>query len=531
MTKPAVDINYPLLRIYTYYRLALSSLLLLMYSSNLAPNVFGNDHPELFFQTASTYTLLNFATLIILWRRRFNPTTQQLFAILLIDVVALAFCLFASGGLGSGLGFLLLITAAAGGIFLNAQLSTALAAFATLLILGQTLYFINDSDPNTRDFFYAGALGAILFVCSLTFSYLSTKLRLSAQEAAVQAQHAAHLEKLSQLIIERMQTGIVVASSHGSVELINQAAQQLLNWPTDRAPKRLEDISELEEYIKLWQTHPHSRAPNIKVGDSGAEVRLRFADLAAANDHSADTLIFIEDTRALNREAQHIKLASLGRLTASIAHEIRNPLGSISHAAQLLAESPELDQADQRLTEIIETNAQRVNQIIENVLQLSRRRPTKPEIVNLNDWLAQFAADYRENQPEDVKLDIHPQTDNVQTRIDTSHLSQILTNLTDNGLRHSQQATGESHITYQLGIDSTSQLPFLQVIDDGEGIALDSLTNIFEPFFTTEATGSGLGLYLSKELCEANHASLNYQRDADNKSCFRIDFAHPDRMF
>ncbi len=536
MTPPPIDINYPLLRIYSYYRLALSSLLLLMFSANLAPNILGQDHSSLFINTATGYTVINALVLIALWQKRFEPSPQQIFTLLLFDVVALALFVHASGGLGSGLGFLLLVAVAAGGIFLHTQLCSALAAFTTLLILAETLYSSGPEGPQNRSMFTAGVLGALIFSCALAFNYLSTKLRLSAIEAANQAAHAAHLEQLAHLIIERMQTGILVANQTGKVELINHSAENLLSWPTTEQSPHLSDIPELEERLQLWQQHPDSRAPSFKIDSSSHEVRLRFADLTLDTNqteqpNNPDTLIFVEDARSLHREAQHLKLASLGRLTASIAHEIRNPLGAISHASQLLEESPDLNHADQRLTEIIKTNTERVNQIIENVLQLSRRRPTQPEQLDLQAWLQQFIHDYQENNDCHLELLNHNSCDSIQTKIDTSHLSQVLTNLTDNGLRHSQQSIGEAKISYELGINPKTQLPYLNVIDEGEGIAEDSLAHIFEPFFTTEATGSGLGLYLSKELCEANHANLNFQRTHDNKSCFRIDFAHPDRMF
>ncbi|WP_439135872.1 two-component system sensor histidine kinase NtrB [Pseudomaricurvus sp.] len=532
---PPNDINYPLLKIYAYYRVGLSFLLLLMFFSRLAPNILGEQVPELFVATSTSYAVVNILTLIILWRRRFSPNNEQIFVILFVDIVALVLLMHASGGLTSGLGFLLLVTAATGGICLNNQASTALAALSSLLVLSQALYMMQTSAGDNRSLFAAGTLGIILFACSLLFNYLSGKLRASAAEATAQAEHAAHLQRLAQLIVERMQTGIVVTDPSGSVDLINQSATQLLNWPQNGQPLRLNDMEELETRLTQWQQHRQASVPNLKPDNSNNEVRLRFADLTTEvdtdNDHSSRTLIFVEDTRSLNREAQSIKLASLGRLTASIAHEIRNPLGAISHAGQLLGESPALDKADRRLTEIIETNAQRVNQIIENVLQLSRRRPTKPEQIDLRQWLQSFISDFQENSSDHVNIDLKELNRNAHTRIDLSHLSQVMTNLIDNGLRYSQQATGDAHVTLKLGIDTTTELPFLLVIDDGDGIPEDGQSHIFEPFYTTEATGSGLGLYLSRELCEANHAAISYCRDTDGKSCFRIDFSHPDRMF
>ncbi|GAB3092402.1 histidine kinase [Aestuariicella hydrocarbonica] len=570
MTSPSVDINYPLLKIYAYYRTGLSCLLLAMFGSSLAPKILGTYVPELFLYTALAYAVLSILTLLILWQRHYSPTNEQIFVILFIDIVALVLLIHASGGLNSGLGFLLLVTTATGGICLTAQASNVLAALGTLLVLTQTLYLIQEGDGDSRNLFAAGTLGTMLFACSLLFNYLSNKLRLSSAEAASQAEHAARLQQMAQMIVERMQTGIVVAAPTGKVEFINQSATRLLNWPMNNPAMELSDVVELEAQYQHWQANPHgTKTPDVKVAHTNNEVRLRFADLSTepqptqrhepqrtqahkrqgsqqqARQQASETLIFVEDARSLHREAQSLKLASLGRLTASIAHEIRNPLGSISHAGQLLAESPNLDPADRRLTEIIDTNAKRVNQIIENVLQLSRRRPTKPEPIQLKPWLQQFIDDYLELLPKNESsatagtaahkcppaISIIELDKDSHTRIDTSQLAQVLTNLIDNGLRHSLQATGKPQVTLKLGIDSVTELPFLLVIDEGKGIPDTSLSHIFEPFYTTEATGSGLGLYLSKELCEANHASLNYIKDTYNKSCFRIDFAHPNRMF
>ncbi len=539
MSQTSVDINNPLLKIYAYYRVGLSCLLLMMFSSRLTPNILGNHWPELFFYCSLAYATTNILTLVVLWRRNFSPTAEQIFVILFIDIVALVLLMHASGGLGSGLGFLLLVATATGGIFLNTQASSALAALATLLVLTQALYMMQQADVDSRALFAAGTLGIILFACSLIFNYLSTKLRQSAAEAASKAEQAAHLQQLAQMIVERMQTGIVVATPNGQVQLINRSATELLDWQPHGDRLHLSDIPELEQQVKLWQSRPHTRAPNLKVTDNSQEVRLRFADLADSHPNSTasetqptpDTLVFVEDTRSLNREAQSLKLASLGRLTASIAHEIRNPLGAISHAGQLLAESTSLDAADRRLTEIIDTNVSRVNQIIENVLQLSRRRPTKPEQVHLSGWLQQFEQDYQDNLSQPVTIELDIRTPEAYTRIDTSHLSQVLTNLVDNGLRHSELTRGVARVSLRLDINPITELPYLLVIDDGDGIPEDSLPHVFEPFFTTQASGSGLGLYLSKELCEANHATLTYCRTDGNKSCFRIEFPHPDRIF
>ncbi|BFM14345.1 two-component system sensor histidine kinase PilS [Maricurvus nonylphenolicus] len=522
--------NYGILRVYAYYRTLLSSILLLMFYTKVADDILGSTEPTVFFYTALTYTVLNIATLLILWRGHFQPKNRQIFIILLCDIIAMMIMMQTSGGVESSIGYLLLVCAAAGGIFLQTQASAALAAIATIMVIGATLNQVYSGQANARTMFSAGTMGILLFLSALTLNYLSNRIRTSNLEAASQAEHAAHLERMAQLIVERMRTGVLVANPAGQIELINQAAAKLLGLnDTLSGQHYLHDFPEIEEHLHLWKAYPHTRTPHIPMGEKNQEIRLGFATLEGGNTNNASTLIFIEDNRTLTQEAQQLKLASLGRLTASIAHEIRNPLGAISHASQLLDESPDLQNTDRRMTEIINTNTKRVNQIIENVLQLSRRRASQPEPIELNQWVKQFIEDYKH---EDLNADIKLNSCNnlIETKMDTSHLNQVLTNLCNNGLRYSKEATDNATLTLELGIDIQSELPYIRVIDNGEGIAEDNRQHIFEPFFTTEASGSGLGLYISKELCQSNQASLNYLITETGKSCFQINFAHPKRL-
>jgi two-component system sensor histidine kinase PilS (NtrC family) len=399
------------------------------------------------------------------------------------------------------------------------------------LTIGVTLSEALKGNGDIHNVFSAGSLGVLLFFAALTLNYLSNRIRTSNIEAASQAEHAAQIARMAQLIVERMQTGVVVANEYGRIDLMNQAASSLLQLEdTQPGVHSLSAFPEIEDHWQLWKAYPHTRTPHISIGQSQQEIRLGFAKLEE-NSLSADagTLIFIEDNRSLNQEAQQLKLASLGRLTASIAHEIRNPLGAISHASQLLGESPDIASTDKRMTEIIDTNTKRVNQIIENVLQLSRRRTSQPESVELNEWVQQYVAAYSDEDTE-AQIDILSDQEFIRTNMDLSHLNQVLTNLCQNGIRYSREATGLPHITLKLGIENQTELPYLQVIDDGDGISEDNRPHVFEPFFTTEASGSGLGLYISKELCQANQANLTYQLTDEGKSCFQIKFAHPKRL-
>ena len=233
-------------------------------------------------------------------------------------------------------------------------------------------------------------------------------------------------------------------------------------------------------------------------------------------------LVFLEDAAALTQQAQQLKLASLGRMAASIAHEIRNPLGAISHAGQLLSESNNLDGSEQRLTEMIRENSIRMNVIIENVLQLSRRKPAEPKILALHSWLHEFTlnfADGNQIRPDSIRVSVEP--GDLQVRADPSHLYQVVWNLCENGLRH---CNGEPVITIEAGISSGTQRPFLDVRDNGDGISVERVEQIFEPFYTTRADGSGLGLYIARELCEGNKATLDYV-PGEKGACFRISFS------
>mgnify|MGYP000712817167 CR=1 FL=1 len=512
-----------------------------MFYSSLAKQILGHSAPDLFFITASAYTGLSLLTLILLWWFPKSPSIEQIFTVLFIDIVAITLMMHASGGSSSGLGFLLLVCVASGGIFLGAQTSTALASLATIFVIAEAIYSIGQGEAQSRDMFSAGTLGVMLFITSLTLNYLGNRIRISTEEAEAQAAQAAHLQKLAQLIIERMHTGVIVANANGQIELLNQSAAKLLNTAASDqpiSPKQLAEIPELEEHLQMWRQEPKRKPATLQLGahseaiasdtNHSNELRISFAELA--HDEHSETLIFLEDHRALTREAQQLKLASLGRLTASIAHEVRNPLSSINHAGQLLAESQDISPADQRLTEIIDTNAKRINQIIENVMQLSRRRATQPELIDLTHWLPHFVQDYRSHSNAEISLDFTSDTMNNSTRVDSSHLAQIMNNLMDNGLRYSEMGCGEKALLLKCGA-TPEALPYIDVIDRGEGIAEDSLQHIFEPFFTTEASGSGLGLYLSKQLCEANHADLSYSNPMGGPSRFRITFSHPDRIF
>lgn len=536
---------YDLLRIYTYYRTLLGSVLLMMFQLELAAKVLGSSNPVLFFYTSVFYTGLNFLSLVLMWRLRFKPSAQNLFSSLLVDVIALSLLMHASGGAQNGLGYLLLIAIAAGGIMLRERIATLLAAITAIVVISEGTFRFFVLSQNDQSLFSSATLSTLAFFTSLLFQYLSRTIRISYLEAQEQATHAAHLQKLAQLIIERMRTGIIVLDKNQEFELINQSATHLLGIDdSPEPPRKLVDIPELDERFSAWKRQLKDPSPITKqLTNSTSEIKASFAHLEPGN--LAETLIFLEDVRALNQQAQQLKLASLGRLTASIAHEIRNPLGAISHASQLLGESTELNPGDKRLLNIIDSHSKRVNQIIENILQLSRRRPSNPQQLDLSDWIPGFINDYISTKGSAAKINIEfvdkmpavPLRFNefddpaakIHAKFDPSQLQQVLTNLCDNGLRYSIPPPGRGNLRIEIGNDLLHQQSYIRVIDFGPGITDEHSKHLFEPFFTTENTGSGLGLYICKELCEANQALISYRRTEKGESCFHIQLAHPDK--
>jgi two-component system sensor histidine kinase PilS (NtrC family) len=528
---PYYQQNLTLLKIYTSYRVILSAILLLAFALAEGKSLVGGLKPVLFTYTISIYLLLNVAALVIVLPKKFLLRQPQLFSHFFIDVIAITFIVDASGGLSSGLGVLYIVCIAASSTLLRGQVAFLVAALASILILADTFHLISQNYNTDKDFLASGSLGLMLFATSLFIQTLSQRIRKSREQAAQSAADASKLERLNQMIVQRMRTGIAIVDKDGGIKLANRATGELLGsaglQPTYQKTGLPVLHASLLNKLQEWKALPQSRFAPIHNPRNGFELQVNFTALTPGKN--SETLVFLEDNRRLAQQAQQIKLASLGRLTASIAHEIRNPLSAINHAAQLLGESTQLDQADQRLTDIIQNHSRRMDQIVENVLQLSRRKTTQPERIELKTWLDDFVSEYQTINTEVTTITTQGPEQACYTNIDPSQLHQVLTNLFDNGLRYSQKKTGKASLVLRIDLDSNNDMPYLDIIDHGKGISEEDAQHLFEPFFTTEANGTGLGLFISRELCEANQARLNYLRNEQELSCFRISFSHPDR--
>ncbi len=526
---PSQD-NYRLLRVYAWYRALLSCVLLALFVIDVTSSVLGRVHPDLYGYTISIYAFISALMLgaVLLVRR--EPVSGQIFSICLVDVIFLTIIMYCSGGIATGLGSLIFITVAASSIFLQGQIATLLAALACIAILLESLATSYWSDTSVNPLAVA-LLGLLVFITSLLFQYLARRIQASQQSAIEQAEQAAILQQLNEMIVQRMNTGIVALDKEGLILLYNESAARLLSFPVKFDMRDQIYFSRnvaAQTVLQQWVGNPLKRPPTLQVEESGLEIQLNFARMD--NGGNDLILVFVEDTRKVSQQAQQMKLASLGHLTASIAHEVRNPLGAISHAAQLLEESENLSDADRRLSTIIQNHSLRVNGIIENVLRLSRREISNPEKCDLCEWLKIFVKQHEQTYGKSVDIILDLPRNPISIYFDLSQLEQILTNLCSNGLRYSEKSTGESKITLRTYIHEVMDTPYLDVIDYGVGLTPQQSQQLFEPFFTTEAKGTGLGLYIAKELCLANQASLEYRRTSQGLSCFQIGFSYSNRV-
>ncbi len=511
------------------YRFLISVVLSALFYVNALFPPLASRAPLLFFGTSIAY--LGLSVIFALMLRWQQPAFRiQVYLQLLTDIAATILLMHASGGVSSGIGNLLIIAVAGGSVVLPGRQALLLAALASFAVLGEQLYTETRGLATSSTYTQAGLLGMTLFITAAAAHLFARRIRESEALAKRRGVDLANMAELTEHVIQRMQTGIVVVDGEDRIRLINESAWKMLGMPSTAGGPPLAQVSpRLDQCLQTWRNDPDRPIKVIQPAPLQPKIRPRFARLS--QEERPATLIFLEDTSAMAQQAQQMQLASLGRLTASIAHEIRNPLGAISHAGQLLSESPNLDRHDTRLTEIITEQSRRMNTIIESVLQLGRRTRTQPELIDLGAFLRTFARDFvsgHKLDPDSVRVTL--EQPEMPVRFDPVHLHQILTNLCENALRYSRSDTQAPRIALRGGLSPDHHRPYLDVVDNGPGISPADARHIFEPFFTTSNSGSGLGLFISRELAEANQAHLDYIPLSGGGSCFRISFQDPRRQ-
>jgi two-component system, NtrC family, sensor histidine kinase PilS len=505
------------------YRVFEGTLLVGFCFSPLAENAIAFVSP-LVARGIAIFYLIAAVALMLAGRRFARQSVTLVFVGLTIDILTATGVLVAVRGLDTGTATLLLVNLSCGALLLPARLAFGLAALAAISVTLTMPQGAAASDWGGN--LMEGALfGASYLAATMLLQVLRSHVSRT-QELVEQQEYAlGNLTQLNELIIRRMRTGVIVVDGANQIHQINEAAWSLVGSP----PAQQRDLStiapELTRRLYHWRTANRAESMPVALAEGMPEVIPRFVRMGAGEDHA---IVFLDDTSLLSRQAEQLTLTSLGRLSASIAHEIRNPLAAISYSVQLLAESEEIPEPDMRLVDIIRAQCQRVNSIVENILQLSRRERSRPEPLDLGQWVLNFVEEYKSTNPleqDEVRAAI-PQR-KVVALADAGQLQQIIWNLVQNARRYGRLPDEPARVTVVARGLAENGSPVVEVVDRGPGIPKKVADQVFDPFFTTHEHGTGLGLYIARQLCEANQGSLEYVPVAGGGSCFRIVLPAP----
>jgi two-component system sensor histidine kinase PilS (NtrC family) len=470
-------------------------------------------------ETCIAYVLaaLAFAGIAQRWRHRF---LLQLSSQILVDIGAISLLYLAAGGARSGLGLLYLFPLAGAAILAPLVLALFSASLATLFMLAESTWriFLSEDEP---PLFQVGIMGAAFFAVVVVVSRLAARLIRQEELASERGADLRVQQAVYRIVVDDVGDGILVVGRDGFVFSGNPAARRMLGLEADNDFK-LADIAALEPVaqgfeawraagaadahvtIKRWQEQDGPVRGRL---DQPVHLKLRFARVDTPIGAPERSVIFMQDVSAIENQAQQLKLASMGRLTASIAHEVRNPLSAIGHATSLLAEDLN-GPAETRLLRIVGDNVARVNRMVEDILKLSRKVQPGGEPVHLKAFLEELKAEFTETHGLADNMVWIGDAGSRTVRFDGLHLREVLVNLLGNAIRY---ASGKpASIRLFPVLDATGRVE-LHVQDDGPGITAEVRAHLFEPFYTTSSKGTGLGLYLARELCLNNGAMLDYE--------------------
>ncbi len=504
MAYPYSETYWKSLRYFNFYRFCISAIL---FSSSLfyplSLSILTQDQGPFQVALTSFYLLSTTASLVAFhyYRRRFSFNTQLSLHVL-TDILVLTLLIHTGGGLRSGLGTMMLVTLAGAGVVGQGRQVLFYAAVATLAVLFQQAYLSMTLDFETVDFFQAGLFSAGFFGVASSARLLARKVLANEVLAHKRGVDLQNQTLISQRIIEEMQDGVLLLNRSGWVKQHNPRAEQLLGLRNTSENILANYSTELALSFAEWCKDATNKSEPISVYASGLQLRARFVSTESSE---SDVLVFLEDMGRLQEQARQLKLAALGRLTANIAHEIRNPISAINHAGQLLQEENQ-EPSSMRLLRIVLDNVQRVERIVSDILELGQRDRMQRELIDLRQTLPILVDDYALQEKVAAGVVQFEFSGVAKLFFDRAHLHQVLWNLLGNALRYCK--TLEGSIRFQVSDAGQAGWVNLHVVDDGPGVDQKGREQVFEPFFTTHSQGSGLGLYIARELCEANGAQL-----------------------
>ena len=491
---------------------------------------------------------IGFVLIKAYYRKRF---LLQLTSQIAIDVLIISVLYFASGGSKSGLAILYLFPLAGVGILAPLIWALFFASAVTLFLLLEASYRalqLNDGVPISQAGFYGAAYFSVVYV----LNRLARNLIRQEELAVRRGSELALQQSINRVVIADMGDGILVVDQHERLFEINPAAERMLGFGlTDAIRKtdvRLGNISALSPIAEalaarreqtvnanttMWLMNEDASFVSIRqLNETGYEtvsldqpyraerpdfvthLKLRFVtvdniDLVdGSHAKAAYTIIFMQNVSDIENQAQQLKLASMGRLTASIAHEVRNPLSSISYAASLLSEDIYNETQTRRLLKIVDDNVARLNQLIEDILKLSRKAQADTQPFLLMPEVRAIVRDFVETRALAGNLITIEDDFAFKVIFDLGHLREVILNLLTNAVRYASAKPGSIRLYAKLGAGNRHEL---HIQDDGPGIPAAVRSHLFEPFYTTSSKGTGLGLYMARELCLNNHALLDYE--------------------
>ena len=508
----AIESFWRSLRFFSIYRLSIALLFLvaaLVFGDTIS---LGTQDAWLFDRVAAVYLLLAIAFLAALLRRprRFS---LQLSIQVAVDVAALTLMMYASGGQKSGIAILLLVVVAGAALVGQGRMTLFYAALASVAMLLEESWRALTREADAADFVRTGIISIAFFGTAIIARLLAKRLVANETLARERGRELNDQLRISERIIRDMEDGVLVVDGEGRVRLLNPRAEALLDVRVADGAELGTLSSGLAERYRTWSAQPVEMVEMLRQ-ESGRLLRVRYLPSADSGGHA---LIYLEDMERIQSQAQQLKLAALGRLTANMAHEIRNPLAAISHAAELLAEE-DTDPLRQRLARIINDNTRRLNRLVTEVLELGRRDRAQPEVLRWQVFLSGFLEELALHDASAARR-VRVGEGDVELRFDRGHLYRVLWNLLANALRHASAADGAVRLEARpAAMENTVEL---HIIDDGPGVGEAQRHQVFEPFFTTHGAGTGLGLYIARELCEASGARLELL-DEEPGAHFRI---------
>ncbi|MFQ3324112.1 MAG: two-component system sensor histidine kinase PilS (NtrC family) [Pseudomonadales bacterium] len=507
------------------YRMIIGVLLFAMHFVVFEQPLLGSRDPFLYVLTLLIYTITNTTLLLscLTWPS-LSKKPSLVLASLFIDIGAVYFLKISSADTAAMLPLLLVLVVVVSSMSLSDKMAALTAAMASIAVLVEKVNSILTNNASLESLFDAGAYGTVFFITFVSFNRLAARAQSTETIVSQQAANIIRLEEINEQVVNKMHTGILVLNSSHRISKINAAGINLLSSFFNKPITLSQSIpATIGYHLQEWLSSNKFNKSHY-VASNGIQLKLNFSSLGDSDTPSI--LVFIEDMKQLQQQAQNLKLASLGRLAGSIAHEIRNPLSAISHASQLLNEQFSDDASKNRLIEIINNQSQRIDQIIENVQLLSRRETSNIAIFSLNKLLENIISEYRSLHNTNAEIKLTSIYKNVSVKCDEQQLRQVLNNLIENGLRYSYQHTASYSLEVNLAVNELTELSSVEIIDNGRGIEPKIAAHLFEPFFTSEHNGSGLGLYVARELCEANQLNLAYIKTVDARTCFKISFPH-----